>query len=83
VVASTDCGFAQVTYFARVHPQIMWAKLQALVDGARLASKELWSKGPKRPATKRAARAPAKRAVAKRPAAKGPAPRTAKRRVVR
>jgi 5-methyltetrahydropteroyltriglutamate--homocysteine methyltransferase len=83
VIASTDCGFAQVTYFARVHPQIMWAKLQALVDGARLASKELWSKGPKRPATKRAARAPAKRAVAKRPAAKGPAPRAAKRRVVR
>ena len=83
VIASTDCGFAQVTYFARVHPQIMWAKLQALVDGAGLASKELWSKGPKRPATKRAARAPAKRAVAKRPAAKGPAPRTAKRRVVR
>jgi 5-methyltetrahydropteroyltriglutamate--homocysteine methyltransferase len=82
VIASTDCGFAQVTYFARVHPQIMWAKLQALVDGARLASKELWSKGPKRPATKRAARAPAKRAVAK-PAAKGPAPRAAKRRVVR
>ena len=83
VIASTDCGFAQVTYFARVHPQIMWAKLQALVDGARLASKELWSKGPKRPATKRAARAPAKRAVAKRPAAKGLAPRAAKRRVVR
>jgi 5-methyltetrahydropteroyltriglutamate--homocysteine methyltransferase len=83
VIASTDCGFAQVTYFARVHPQIMWAKLQALVDGARLASKELWSKGPKRPAMKRAARAPAKRAVAKRPAAKGPAPRAAKRRVVR
>jgi 5-methyltetrahydropteroyltriglutamate--homocysteine methyltransferase len=83
VIASTDCGFAQVTYFARVHPQIMWAKLQALVDGARLASKELWSKGPKRPATKRAARAPAKRAVVKRPAAKGPAPRAAKRRVVR
>ncbi|HJX20785.1 MAG TPA: hypothetical protein VJ454_07310, partial [Steroidobacteraceae bacterium] len=82
VIASTDCGFAQVTYFARVHPQIMWAKLQALVDGARLASKELWSKGPKRPATKRAARAPAKRAVAK-PAAKGPAPRAARRRVVR
>ena len=42
VIASTDCGFAQVTYFARVHPQIMWAKLEALVDGARLASNELW-----------------------------------------
>jgi 5-methyltetrahydropteroyltriglutamate--homocysteine methyltransferase len=54
VIASTDCGFAQVTYFARVHPQIMWAKLEALVAGARLASKELWRKG-KRPATKKIA----------------------------
>ena len=43
IIASTDCGFAQVTYFARVHPSIMWAKLEALVEGARLASKELWA----------------------------------------
>jgi 5-methyltetrahydropteroyltriglutamate--homocysteine methyltransferase len=64
VIAGTDCGFAQVTYFARVHPQIMWAKLQALVDGARLATKELWRKGAKRPAGKRAA---TKRAAVKRP----------------
>jgi 5-methyltetrahydropteroyltriglutamate--homocysteine methyltransferase len=42
VIAGTDCGFAQVTYFQRVHPSIMWAKLEALVEGARLASKELW-----------------------------------------
>jgi 5-methyltetrahydropteroyltriglutamate--homocysteine methyltransferase len=42
VIASTDCGFAQVTYFARVHPSIMWAKLEALVAGARLASDALW-----------------------------------------
>ena len=62
VIASTDCGFAQVTYFARVHPQIMWAKLQALVDGARLASKELWSKSAKRQ--------PVKRAAVRRPAGK-------------
>ena len=67
VIASTDCGFAQVTYFARVHPQIMWAKLQALVDGARLASKELWRKAAKGPVAKRAA---AKRITAKRPAGK-------------
>jgi 5-methyltetrahydropteroyltriglutamate--homocysteine methyltransferase len=26
----------------RVHPSIMWAKLRALVEGARLASKALW-----------------------------------------
>lgn len=56
VIASTDCGFAQVTYFARVHPQIMWAKLEALVDGARLASKELWGGGAKPQAGKRAPR---------------------------
>ena len=70
VIASTDCGFAQVTYFARVHPQIMWAKLEALVEGARLASKELWRKGAKRPAAKRAAagRSGAKRVAARRPA---------------
>src|SRR5262249_22946696 len=61
VIASTDCGFAQVTYFARVHPQIMWAKLEALVDGARLASNELWRKGAKRRAVKGAARPAARR----------------------
>jgi 5-methyltetrahydropteroyltriglutamate--homocysteine methyltransferase len=49
VIASTDCGFAQVTYFARVHPQIMWAKLEALVAGARLASKELWGRDNRAP----------------------------------
>ena len=49
VIASTDCGFAQVTYFARVHPQIVWAKLEALVEGARLASKELWGRGSRTP----------------------------------
>jgi 5-methyltetrahydropteroyltriglutamate--homocysteine methyltransferase len=37
VIAATDCGFRW-----RVHPQIAWAKLEALVEGARLASKELW-----------------------------------------
>ncbi|MPZ55712.1 MAG: epoxyalkane--coenzyme M transferase [Rhizobiales bacterium] len=37
VIAATDCGFRW-----RVHPQIAWAKLEALVEGARLASKALW-----------------------------------------
>jgi len=37
VIAATDCGFRQ-----RVHPQIAWAKLEALVAGARLASATLW-----------------------------------------
>jgi 5-methyltetrahydropteroyltriglutamate--homocysteine methyltransferase len=43
VLAGTDCGFAQGPFYRRVHPSIMWAKLEALAEGARLASKELWS----------------------------------------
>jgi len=42
VIAGTDCGFAQGPFYRRVHPSIMWAKLEALAEGARLASKELW-----------------------------------------
>ena len=37
VIAGTDCGMG-----ARVHPQIAWAKLKALAEGAQLATKELW-----------------------------------------
>jgi 5-methyltetrahydropteroyltriglutamate--homocysteine methyltransferase len=37
VIASTDCGLG-----LRCHPQIAWAKLKALSDGAALASKTLW-----------------------------------------
>ena len=43
VIAGTDCGFAQGPFHRRVHPSIMWAKLETLAEGARLASKELWS----------------------------------------
>jgi 5-methyltetrahydropteroyltriglutamate--homocysteine methyltransferase len=42
IIAGTDCGFAQGPFVQRVHPSIMWAKLRALVEGARLASKALW-----------------------------------------
>ena len=37
VIASTDCGLGY-----RVHPQVGWAKLKALVHGAQLATNELW-----------------------------------------
>ena len=43
VIAGTDCGFAQGPFYRRVHPSIMWAKLEALAQGARLATKELWA----------------------------------------
>jgi 5-methyltetrahydropteroyltriglutamate--homocysteine methyltransferase len=42
VIASTDCGFAQGPFARRVHASVMWAKLAALVEGARIASRELW-----------------------------------------
>jgi len=44
VIAGTDCGFSQNWALLRVHPLVQWAKLEALVDGARLASKELWGR---------------------------------------
>jgi 5-methyltetrahydropteroyltriglutamate--homocysteine methyltransferase len=37
VIASTDCGLG-----GRVHPDIAWAKLEALAQGAALASRQLW-----------------------------------------
>jgi 5-methyltetrahydropteroyltriglutamate--homocysteine methyltransferase len=37
VIAGTDCGLG-----GRIHPQLVWAKLESLVAGANLASKELW-----------------------------------------
>lgn len=37
VIAGTDCGLG-----GRVHPQIAWAKLSALSEGAKLATRELW-----------------------------------------
>jgi 5-methyltetrahydropteroyltriglutamate--homocysteine methyltransferase len=42
VIGGTDCGFAQGALIHRVHEEIQWAKLSALVEGARIASKELW-----------------------------------------
>jgi 5-methyltetrahydropteroyltriglutamate--homocysteine methyltransferase len=44
VIAGTDCGFAQMEGLQRVHPQVMWAKLESLAEGARLATQELWGK---------------------------------------
>jgi len=42
ILAGSDCGFSQSWNSPRVHAQVQWAKLQALVEGARLASGELW-----------------------------------------
>jgi 5-methyltetrahydropteroyltriglutamate--homocysteine methyltransferase len=43
VVAGTDCGFSsQATYNPEVHPTVVWAKFQAMAEGARPATKQLW-----------------------------------------
>ncbi|MGH6981380.1 MAG: hypothetical protein ACREFC_09255, partial [Stellaceae bacterium] len=47
VIASTDCGFASTIAPDRrpeVEAEIVWAKFESLIAGARLASRELWSK---------------------------------------
>jgi 5-methyltetrahydropteroyltriglutamate--homocysteine methyltransferase len=79
VIAGADCGFSsQACYKTEVHPKVMWEKFRAMVEGARIASKELWKKAPakragaKKPAAKSAAakKPAARRAAAKKPAAK-------------
>jgi 5-methyltetrahydropteroyltriglutamate--homocysteine methyltransferase len=42
VIAGADCGFASFSTTCEVHPTVVWAKLAALGEGARLASRELW-----------------------------------------
>jgi len=42
VLASNDCGFATAAAGDEVHPQVAWAKMQALCEGARLASGRLF-----------------------------------------
>jgi len=43
VVASADCGFSsQASYSPEIHPRIVWAKFEALAEGARRATARLW-----------------------------------------
>jgi len=43
VIAGADCGFSsQATYHTEVHPTVVWAKFEAMAEGARLATKQLW-----------------------------------------
>jgi len=44
VIAGSDCGFATFATSHEIHPSIVWAKLDALAQGARLATKELWGR---------------------------------------
>jgi len=42
VIGGSDCGFGTFVGVALVEPDIAWAKLRSLAEGARLASKQLW-----------------------------------------
>jgi 5-methyltetrahydropteroyltriglutamate--homocysteine methyltransferase len=42
VIAGTDCGFGTWVGQSAVDPDVVWAKLASLTEGARLASKELF-----------------------------------------
>jgi 5-methyltetrahydropteroyltriglutamate--homocysteine methyltransferase len=42
VIAGSDCGYGTWVGQAAVDPQIVWAKLASLAEGARLASREFW-----------------------------------------
>ncbi len=66
VIAGSDCGFSTFAGFTVVDPQITWAKLKAMGEGARIASRELWKKTTRSaPARKAAPRRIAKSAKSK------------------
>ena len=44
VIAGVDCGFATFAERPTIDPRIAWAKLEAMVEGARLAARELGSR---------------------------------------
>lgn len=72
VMAGTDCGFGTFAGFGKVHPLICWEKMRSLAEGARLASRKLWTRpAKKRPAAKKASKAAAakKRPVTKKKSA--------------
>ena len=45
VIGGADCGFAQAAAIKRTHPEVMWAKFEALVAGAQLASQRVFGSG--------------------------------------
>ena len=82
VIAGTDCGFAQGPFYRRVHPSVMWAKFEALAEGARIASRALWA-APRKAGTAKAAKA-VKKSAGGRASGKGTRPAAgAKKRAAR
>ena len=69
VIAGSDCGFSTFAGFVVVEPKITLAKLRAMADGARIATRELWRKAtrpvasrkPAQPVKKQSGKAGARR----------------------
>lgn len=45
VIGGVDCGFASIARFADMPTSVIWAKLDALVEGAKIATRRLWGRG--------------------------------------
>jgi 5-methyltetrahydropteroyltriglutamate--homocysteine methyltransferase len=46
VIAGSDCGFSSfASSEPEIHPTVVWAKFQAMAEGAQLASAQLWGRG--------------------------------------
>jgi 5-methyltetrahydropteroyltriglutamate--homocysteine methyltransferase len=43
IIAGSDCGYGTWVGQAAVEPEIVWKKLEAMAEGAKLASAQLWS----------------------------------------
>src|SRR5579871_1869232 len=73
VIAGSDCGFATFAGSDEVHESIVWAKLAALAEGARIASQALWAKraaAPGKTAAPKKAKAPKAKSAGKAKTAK-------------
>ena len=44
IIAGTDCGFGTFVGTSGTHPKVAWLKLEALAEGAKIASDRLWGK---------------------------------------
>ncbi len=65
VIAGSDCGFSTFAGFTTVDPKITWAKLAAMAQGAKIASRELWRKSTRAASRRGAASTGRKRKTAK------------------
>ncbi len=83
IIAGTDCGFATFAGADEIDPEIAWAKLAALVEGAEIASKQLRSRpakpAPRRAMAKKSARGSRKKVAKKARKAAGRAKKRARR----